>query len=824
MRFYFVTPVWGVNHLGLFLNVGLPSLLSSGNIPGLTSSEDCRFLIYTRAEDEGRLVEAPVFHRLQSCLSVEIHIIAEPISNAHRVMTDCHVDTLRRADEDDAAAIFIPPDCVWSDGSMVAVGRIARSGKSMIHMSGIRLDRDAIVPRLQSHLSKDGCALTISARQLVALGLAHLHPIAFTHFWNEHSGGLMPANLYWTVPGEGLALRCFHLHPLMVKSQIKFAPFKSTIDDDLALHACPDFTRDHVVTDSEEILAFELSGLDRVVGADFQKGSVEAVASWAEVGTNRRHHLLAQFPIRIHFGNVTEGLWGQIEADGTRVISEVLRINQLRSSVLALRHPAVLVWRYYAMTVNQGRYSGQSRPASRLLVRLFRQLIHGNRRVRRFFVYRDGTPRPWHPRRLILRTIAHQPQQDEVGRARLIDPLAAAAAQRRADAKRRRGNLAGAIRDYDEAITVSPPNTALYYLRGTAHQEIEDHAGAIADFEAGLKLDPSNATLHFLLQQSRAALEQTGATIIDPARAAELQRQGDAKRALGDRAGAIRDYSAAIATSPPNTALHYLRGTTRLEQGNLPGALQDFKAGLKLEPNNRALRNLAWRARTRSLELRVRQILARAVRSIRLLHPLWLVHRSTLATMLDVIGPADRTVLLLGDNGRFAQLIHASRLDLVVTATANLAASSADGGDSKADVAIVVDLDGGAMPTELLSAANGRASRLVCIRIARTPVHVPSQLAVESYSIGGPGTRMAYATYRLLLRVRAAFARLHPVIQVPIYVLAVPLAILGGVGLVLLNVAGFGLDVLSRLAGGGAFAHRIQPSPTQTLANPAEDQ
>ena len=46
-----------------------------------------------------------------------------------------------------------------------------------------------------------------------------------------------------------MLLRCFHLHPLMVKPQGPLAEFKSTIDDDLALRACPDSSRDYVVTD-----------------------------------------------------------------------------------------------------------------------------------------------------------------------------------------------------------------------------------------------------------------------------------------------------------------------------------------------------------------------------------------------------------------------------------------------------------------------------------------------------------------------------------------------------------------------------------------------
>jgi len=256
IRFFFVTPVWGVNHLGLFLEIGLPSLLAPGNLPGLSYPSGCRFLIYTRECDEASLVHADVFKRLNAVMPVEVHRIPEPLSYPHAVMSDCHMAALQVADTEDATTVFIPPDCVWAHGSMANMERLAKAGKSLVHISGIRLERDAMVPLLREYLSKDRCTVDIGSRTLVSLGLAHLHPIAMLHFWNEHAGGLMPANLYWTVPGEGLALRCFHLHPLMVKPQKKFARFKSTIDDDLGPSACPDESGDYVVTDSDEIHTF----------------------------------------------------------------------------------------------------------------------------------------------------------------------------------------------------------------------------------------------------------------------------------------------------------------------------------------------------------------------------------------------------------------------------------------------------------------------------------------------------------------------------------------------------------------------------------------
>jgi hypothetical protein len=334
------TPVWGAGHLGLFLRIGLPSLLAPGNLPGLSCRATSRYFIYTRPEDEPALLESPAFRALANVMPVEVLLFEGRSAGPHRLMSDCHVDTMRRADAASAAAVFLPPDCVWSDGSMVRLEAIANSGKSVVHMSGIRLDRDSVEPELSKHVS--GGVLSIAPRPLVETGLRHLHPITFSHFWNEHGGEVMPANLIWTVADEGLLLRCFHLHPLLVKSQVPFAKFTSTIDDDLPMHACPDESGDYVVTDSDELVAFELSGRDRVIGTECAKGSIEGVASWAEIGTNHRHRKLIHKAIRLHSTAMTGSLWRAREAESAEIVDAVARLNSLTHRELLKRHPIVL--------------------------------------------------------------------------------------------------------------------------------------------------------------------------------------------------------------------------------------------------------------------------------------------------------------------------------------------------------------------------------------------------------------------------------------------------------------------------------------------------
>jgi hypothetical protein len=399
--FVFSTPVWGAGHVGLFLNVGLPSLLAPGNLPGLTSNPENRYLIYTQSEHEKDIRAADSYRRLAGILTVEIIPISKKIEVAHRTMSDCHGDSLRRAQEVGAATVFIPPDCVWSDGSMVRLEALARSGKSVVHMSGIRLDRDGVVPELADHYSEGRAVLSLAARDLVGIGLRHLHPIARSHFFNEYEGGLMPANLAWSVGDEGVLLRCFHLHPLMVKPQGPLAEFKSTIDDDLALRACPDSSRDYVVTDSDELQVFEMSPLSHAVGTICRKGSIEGIVAWAEYGTNSRHRELIRHCIRIHSGPLTGPMWQAKEIESTKVLDAIDELGRLCRWQLLWRYPTVLIYLFHASML------GRVEKAAPLWLRSFGWIWSLLRKVEEAFYealfMKDGVPKIAHPFWLIRR-------------------------------------------------------------------------------------------------------------------------------------------------------------------------------------------------------------------------------------------------------------------------------------------------------------------------------------------------------------------------------------------------------------------------------------
>ena len=146
------------------------------------------------------------------------------------------------------------------------------------------------------------------------------------HFWQgSEAPDLLPSNLIWPVPGEGLLLRCYHLHPLVVWPEKKNVSFFGTVDDDYPHLACPDPAGVHVVEDSDELLFCELSDLSHDVGGGIRRESIPALAIWARAVTHPRHRALARHRIRLHHGEPTPAAWEPVEHASDEVIRRVER-------------------------------------------------------------------------------------------------------------------------------------------------------------------------------------------------------------------------------------------------------------------------------------------------------------------------------------------------------------------------------------------------------------------------------------------------------------------------------------------------------------------
>jgi hypothetical protein len=320
--FFFLTPVWGAAYVQLYVETVIPAQLSPGNLPTLRGLPNCRYIIFTRLEDAEVIRTSPCFERLSATIPVQFELIDQQIRVIHDMMSECFRRGIRMAEDANASVLLLTPDIVFADGSFGTIRRCAEAGQDVVFIPAIRTTKSAVVRALATHRTPD--AISVTPRQLMRIALDNLHPMGDASWWEEgEDDDLIPANLYWRAGDEGIVGHCFHLHPLLVRPQRRGAAFFGTVDDDYVPAACPDSRNDYVVTDSDELLAIELSDPRRYLRTGLAKRSVRDALRWAEQSTNERHRSLFPVRIRMHAGISHPEKWREAEQKAAVVVEQI---------------------------------------------------------------------------------------------------------------------------------------------------------------------------------------------------------------------------------------------------------------------------------------------------------------------------------------------------------------------------------------------------------------------------------------------------------------------------------------------------------------------
>src|SRR3984893_2762380 len=128
----------------------------------------------------------------------------------------------------------------------------------------------------------------------------------------------------------------------------------------------------------------------------------------------------------------------------------------------------------------------------------------------------------------------------------------------RGNARRKKGDLDGAIKDYAEAIRLKPDFALAYNNRGVARRK-GDLDGAIMDYAEAIRLKPDFALAY--------------------------NNRGVAHSDKGDLDGAIKDYAEAIRLKPDYALAYNNRGIARRKKGDLDGAIKDSAETIRLKPD-----------------------------------------------------------------------------------------------------------------------------------------------------------------------------------------------------------------------------------------------
>ena len=175
-----------------------------------------------------------------------------------------------------------------------------------------------------------------------------------------------------------------------------------------------------------------------------------------------------------------------------------------------------------------------------------------------------------------------------------LNPNFAEAYVNRGVARKSKGDLEGAIQDYNEAIRLDPNDADSFNNRGNARKIQGDADGALLDFNEAIRLKPDYAfafhgrgvTLYGKGDMNGALLDFNEAIRLKPNYPNAFYVRAMTRKALGDLDGALLDYNEAIRLKPDDANFFRNLGITRHDKGDLDGALLDYNEAIRLKPDN----------------------------------------------------------------------------------------------------------------------------------------------------------------------------------------------------------------------------------------------
>jgi len=173
--FYFIVVLRGERFRHYFLEYCLPSLLSPGNLPALSTRQPSKFLIATTPADWVALESSPIFRVLQRYVSPELIEIppCPPGRSGCEHMGVGHKSACEIAFRDAAYATVLTPDCMLSDGTIARLQQLACSGCQLVVAAALRFGEEPFLAHLRNmgllpgqSRSESGTHLMITGRQM----------------------------------------------------------------------------------------------------------------------------------------------------------------------------------------------------------------------------------------------------------------------------------------------------------------------------------------------------------------------------------------------------------------------------------------------------------------------------------------------------------------------------------------------------------------------------------------------------------------------------------------------------------------------------------
>jgi len=362
--FHLVTVVWGKRFIDRFLTTTLPTILAENNIPAFAGINEATYFIYTTEQDEELLRGSDLIVELQKHLPVIFVTDRYQAEQAKYVRVKVmHQAALTNAATASAATILLPPDGIWSDGTLSKISEMSEQGYRAVMSDGLRTVRDPFMTAfsIEFPASSSG-AISVDARKLLKLAIENLHPYEASIMWGSKMTHDVPFRLHWAVKGEGILTRGFCVLPILIDPETDVSDFVGAIDHGLVEAAINDPEKIYYCSGADDFAVVSVDELG-FSSANYKttgrREKILKIAQWAQREATPQNLDAPNYPFRRNFTEPTERRWKSIEKMSQHQLNAVLTCRKLLAIIEVMeKQGANKAAEILAYALNEGGITG----------------------------------------------------------------------------------------------------------------------------------------------------------------------------------------------------------------------------------------------------------------------------------------------------------------------------------------------------------------------------------------------------------------------------------------------------------------------------------
>jgi len=337
--------VWGEAFLDSLEQFPLPSLLAPGNLPYLQSVGDVRFLLFTTESGAERLGRMRALQEIRTFATVDIVTFPGTLTatkDTYKLMSSMHLAAMAVAKTAQSHFLFLAPDIILADNFLQVIDQRMQSGAEVVFVPGVMLQLETFRQEQAQCFPPVGGVISIPPKELLALGLRHLHPfVKQAYVYSPVNRRPSASVLMWPLKHEGdYLVHGFHHTPYLVSAQAMQRYDESlffTIDGEFLLkiiRSKEELDACHLLTDLRETNYFELSKGNRF---DFPiEFDMTRLCQWGLLQGPVATWLVRQ---KVRIASFSEDPQDPALKASTEVVEEILReMESLESKDVKLAH------------------------------------------------------------------------------------------------------------------------------------------------------------------------------------------------------------------------------------------------------------------------------------------------------------------------------------------------------------------------------------------------------------------------------------------------------------------------------------------------------